>query len=112
ARRLLPRVDAGRALSSVDDFSSHKATKPRNFDPDRLEELARIVVDCGFQLHRALGPGLLESAYEILFCAELQARGLNFECQLPITIEHRGIVVENAFRADMLVEDCLLVELK
>ncbi|HYC94174.1 MAG TPA: GxxExxY protein [Sphingomicrobium sp.] len=91
---------------------SHKATKPRKLDPDHLEELARIVVDCGYQLHRALGPGLLESAYELLFCAELKARGLNIECQLPVPIEHRGILIENAFRADILVESRLLVELK
>jgi len=95
----------------TEDFS-HKATEPRNIDPDRLEELARVVVDCGYQLHRALGPGLLESAYELLFCAELKARGVSIECQLPVPIEHRGVVIENAFRADILVEGCLLVELK
>jgi GxxExxY protein len=94
------------------DLASHKATKPRKFDPERLEELARVVVDCGYQLHRALGPGLLESAYELLFCAELRARGLSFECQLPVPIEHRGVLIENAFRADILVEGCLLIELK
>jgi len=96
----------------VTEEFSHKATKPRKLDPDHLEELARIVVDCGYQLHRALGPGLLESAYELLFCAELKARGLNIECQLPVPIEHRGILIENAFRADILVESRLLVELK
>ena len=96
----------------MQDLSSHKATKPQNFDSGRLEELARTVVDCGYQLHRAVGPGLLESAYEILFCAELQARGLAFECQLAVPIKHRGVLVENAFRADILVENILLVELK
>ena len=58
------------------------------------------------------GPGLLESAYELLFCAELKARGLSFECQLPVPVEYRGVVIENAFRADILVEGCLLIELK
>jgi iron complex transport system substrate-binding protein len=94
------------------DSSSHKATKPQKFDPDRLEELARIAVDCGYHLHRALGPGLLESAYELLLCAELKARGLQFQCRLPVPIEHRGIYIENAFRADILVEGSLLIELK
>jgi len=94
------------------ESGSHKATKPRSFEPERLEALARNVVDCGFQIHRALGPGLLESAYEILFCAELKARGIDFECQLHVPIEHRGIVIENAFRADVLVDGILLVELK
>ena len=94
------------------DSSSHKATKPQRFDPERLEEIARIAVDCGYQLHRALGPGLLESAYELLLCAELEARGLHYECQLAVPISHRGILIENAFRADILVEHCLLIELK
>ena len=94
------------------ELGSHKATKPQSFDSARLEELARIVVDCGYHLHRALGPGLLESAYEILLCAELKARGLRFQCQLIVPIEHRGVLIENAFRADILVEDSLLVELK
>lgn len=94
------------------DSGSHKATKPRRFDPERLEELARIAVDCGYQLHRALGPGLLESAYELLFCAELAARGLRYECQLAVPISHRGVLIENAFRADILIERCLLIELK
>ena len=94
------------------DSDSHKATKPQRFDPDRIEELARTAVDCGYHLHRAVGPGLLESAYELLFCAELRARGLQFECQLPVPVEHRGIRIENAFRADILIEGCLLIELK
>lgn len=94
------------------DSSSHKVTKPRSFDPNRLEEVAREVVDCGYHLHRAYGPGLLESAYELLFCAELEERGLQLKCQLQVPIEHRGTLIENAFRADILVEDCLLIELK
>ena len=94
------------------DSISHKATKPQRLDVTRLEELARIAVDCGYQLHRALGPGLLESAYELLFCAELQARGVDYQCQLPVPIRHRGVLIENAFRADILVEGCLLIELK
>ena len=57
-------------------------------------------------------PACLESAYELLFCAELKARGLSFECQLQVPVEHRGVLIENAFRADILVENSLLVELK
>ncbi len=94
------------------DSNAHEATKPRRFDAERLENLAKIVVDCGYQLHRAYGPGLLESAYELLFCAELKARGIGFRCQVPIPLQHRGLRIENAFRADILVEDCLLIELK
>jgi len=94
------------------DSDSHKATKPQRFEAERLESLAKIAVDCGYQLHRAYGPGLLESAYELLFCAELRSRGVQFQCQLQVPMRHRGILIENAFRADVLVEGSLLIELK
>lgn len=91
---------------------SHKATKPQSFDSARLEAIAKQVVDCGYLLHRELGPGLLESVYEILLCESLKERGLRFARQLPVPIRHRGIEIDNAFRADILVEDILLIELK
>ena len=93
-------------------MDSHKATKTQRFDAARLEELARIVVDCGYRIHRAYGPGLLESAYELLLCAEIESRGIAFRCQVSVPIEHRGRQIDNAFRADIVIEDCLLVELK
>ncbi len=69
-------------------------------------------MDCGYQLHRQLGPGLLESVYEILMCESLRARGLGFDRQLPVPIRFKGILIDNAFRADILVEGRLLIELK
>jgi iron complex transport system substrate-binding protein len=93
-------------------FDSHKATKSQNFDPARLEEIAKLVVDCGYLLHQELGPGLLESVYEVLLCECLRERGLRFARQMPVPIRHRGIEIDNAFRADILVEDILLIELK
>jgi GxxExxY protein len=79
---------------------------------DDLERMARIVVDCGYRLHRDLGPGLLESAYEAILTEALRASGLEVRRQVPIAITFEGLVVENAFKADMLVEGRLLVELK
>ena len=79
---------------------------------EELERIAGIVVDCGYSLHRDLGPGLLESAYEQLMFAGLRQRGLQVERQVPIRIEYNGIVIEDAFKADLVVERRLLVELK
>ncbi len=76
------------------------------------EEIARIAVDCGFKLHHALGPGLLESVYEVLLEEALKRRGLKVRRQVPITLRHDGFVIEDAFRADLLIEDVLLIELK
>ena len=79
---------------------------------DELERFASIVVDCGYALHRDLGPGLLESAYERLMFASLRQRGLAVERQVAIRIEYNGIVIDDAFKADLVVEGRLLVELK
>ena len=79
---------------------------------DDLEAIARTVVDCGYRLHRDLGPGLLESVYEILFAEYLRDAGLLVERQVPVPISFKGIVIDNAFRADLIVEQRLLIELK
>jgi GxxExxY protein len=90
----------------------HKATKPQRFDAAKLEALAKVVVDCAYHLHREIGPGLLEGVYETLLCETLRERGLAFERQLIVPIQYKGVVVDNAFRADILVERTLLLELK
>lgn len=79
---------------------------------DGLEELARIAVDCGFRLHEGLGPGLLESVYEACLCQSLAKRGLKVDRQVPIPIRYDGLILEEGFRADLLVEGRLLIKLK
>lgn len=80
--------------------------------PDDLEDIARTVVDCGYHLHRDLGPGLLESAYEALMAEALRQSGLAVERQVGVRLSYRGVVVDNAFKIDLLVERRLVVELK
>lgn len=77
-----------------------------------LEELARVAIDCGFKLHKALGPGLLESVYEVILADSISQRGLRVERQVPISISYNGRVFYEGFRADVLVESRLLIELK
>ena len=89
---------------------SHEDTKMA--DPDPLERIAREAVDCGFHLHRDLGPGLLESAYEALLAEALRQRGFRVERQVAIPLRYNGVVVDNAFRIDLLVERGLIIELK
>jgi GxxExxY protein len=79
---------------------------------DHIEALTKIAVDCGFQIHKEIGPGLLESAYELLLAESLTARGLHVERQISIDLRANGIVIDNAFRADILIEKCLLLEIK
>lgn len=79
--------------------------------PD-LEELASIVVDCGYRLHRDLGPGLLESAYEAIMADQLVRKGIRIERQTPIPIRYDGVELAEGFRADLLIDRRILVELK
>ena len=75
-------------------------------------EIAQVVVECAFALHKELGPGLLESVYEVLLADALRERGLSVERQKPIPICFRGKRFDEGFRADLLVADLVLVELK
>jgi GxxExxY protein len=75
-------------------------------------ELGTIIVDAAIAVHRELGPGLLETVYEIVLAYELQQRGLMVERQVPIPIKFKGIKFDEAFRADLFVENKVIVELK
>ena len=77
-----------------------------------VEGLATTAVDCGFKLHQRLGPGLLESVYEAVLADSLVRRGLYVERQKPIPIRFDGVMLNEGFRADLLVEGRLLIELK
>jgi GxxExxY protein len=77
-----------------------------------LEELARISVDCGFKIHSDLGPGLLESVYEAVLASALLRKGVSVERQTPIPIEYDGVRLVEGFRADLLVEASLIIEVK
>ena len=75
-------------------------------------EIGTIIVDTAVQLHMAIGPGLLESVYEILFAHRLQKAGLKVARQVPIAIEFDGIRFDEGFRADIIVENKVIIELK
>ena len=75
-------------------------------------EVGTIVVDCSVKLHKELGPGLLESVYEILLAHRLQQRGLRVERQVSIPFVFDGIQFDEGFRADIVVEGKVLLELK
>jgi GxxExxY protein len=75
-------------------------------------EIARQVVDAAYKIHTRFGPGLLESAYQAMLAHELRQRGLQVECEQPIPLIYDGIELKVGFRADMIVEGRVIVELK
>lgn len=78
----------------------------------RTETIARKVVDAAFAVHSNLGPGLLERVYEVCFCHELTKRGLKYSRQVDIPIVYDQLTFEEGLRLDVLVEDCIICELK
>ena len=79
---------------------------------DELEALVTAVIDCAFHIHHDVGPGLLESVYETVLAKRLSALGFKVEKQKPIAIEIDGIAFGDAFRADLIVNGILLLEIK
>ncbi len=77
-----------------------------------IEEIATIIVDAAIMVHRSLGPGLLESAYQQCFSYELRKRGLNVICEVQLPIVYDGQQIDAGYRIDMLVENCIIIENK
>jgi len=75
-------------------------------------EIAKIIVDAAFQIHKRLGPGLLESAYEVVLAHVLMKSGLRVKRQVPVAIVYDDIKFDVGFRADLIIEDKVIVELK
>jgi GxxExxY protein len=80
--------------------------------PQDIERMATLAVDAAFAVHKELGPGLLESAYEGCFAYELELREVRFQRQLPVPLNYKGKLIEVSFRADVVLEQRLLIELK
>jgi GxxExxY protein len=75
-------------------------------------EIGTVVVETAIAIHRALGPGLLETVYEVILARELKDQGLKVERQVPIPIQYKDIKFDEGFRADIIIEDKVVLELK
>jgi GxxExxY protein len=75
-------------------------------------ELTKEIIGAAIEVHRELGPGLLESAYEVCLCYELKLRGIPFACQLPLPVAFKGVNLDCGYRIDVCVQESVVVELK
>jgi GxxExxY protein len=91
---------------------NHEAHQAHEGPAKDLEGIARTLVDAGLTVHRALGPGLLESAYEHCLAYELHKRGLELQRQVVLPIIYDGAMIDAGHRLDLLVEDAIVVEVK
>ena len=80
--------------------------------PMDINDLTGQVIGAAIEVHKNLGPGLLESVYETCLCVELDKRNIPYERQKEIQIEYKGTIVDCGFRSDLIVDDRLIVELK
>jgi GxxExxY protein len=80
--------------------------------PAETEKVAHEIIQCAFRVHKALRPGLLESVYESCLCHELAKSKLSYVRQAALPIEYDGLILETSLRIDLIVEDCVIVELK
>ena len=79
---------------------------------NNANELTELVIGCAIEVHRALGLGLLESAYELCLCRELSLHHMSFECQKPISLSYKGVKLDCGYRADLVVSNRILIEIK
>jgi len=100
-------------------FGSHgtdtKENSPRRARRTRrmeFDELSNRVIGCALEVHRELGPGLLESTYEQCLARELKLNGIRFKLQHPQPVEYKGVRLDCGYRVDLPVEDKLIIELK
>ena len=103
------RVGPGGASSEHQDREGHQDHE--GLAPG-VESLARTVVDAGLKVHRTLGPGLLESAYEHCLVRELQIRGVALQRQVALPILYEGARLESGYRLDIVVENSIILEIK
>jgi len=83
-----------------------------NLPSSFTDSYQRKFIGAAIEVHRELGPGLIESIYEECFCRELELRGIDFERQRPVDVVYKGVKIESALRPDLIVEEKVVVELK
>ena len=94
------------------NHEGHEGHEGRLSLPENLEVIGRAVVDSGLTVHRALGPGLLESAYQHCLVHELESRGLEVRREVGLPVLYKGVALDVGYRLDLVVEDAVIVEIK
>jgi len=81
-------------------------------EKDRLDEITKCIIGAAIQVHKTLGPGLLESAYEACLAFELRQYGFKIEQQKPLPVIYKDVKLDCGYRLDLVVEDSVIVEIK
>jgi GxxExxY protein len=95
-----------------EERQEREGTQNLNKSKEEIERVAEQVVDAMLEVHRALGPGLLESTYQACLAHELRCRGIEVGCEVALPVKYGGIEIEAGYRIDMLLGECVIVENK
>lgn len=96
----------------MDSRLSERTAEAQRSQRMRVNELTQEIIGAAIEVHRSIGPGLLESIYEECLCKELSLRHIPFERQRPLPIEYKGLKLESEYRLDLLVANIIVVEVK
>jgi len=97
---------------SVECANKQLTTERTKITKIEFDELSNKLIGCVLEVHRELGPGLLESAYEMALAHELAQQGLSFRQQTPLAVRYKTVDIDCAYRIDLMIENQLIVELK
>jgi GxxExxY protein len=92
-------------------MTSHRGTESTEAELERINSLTERIIGCGIEVHRQLGPGLLESIYESALCVELELAGLQYQRQVPVSVSYKSQTIGD-LRLDLVVENSVVVEIK
>jgi GxxExxY protein len=98
--------------NTVSRMEGAEVSGSRADSPVRANDVTNAVIGAAIEVHRHLGPGLLEGIYEECLCYELSRMGLTFQRQVKLPIEYKGVKLDCGYRIDLVVADCVVVELK
>ena len=84
----------------------------RDAEAPRENEITKLVIGFAIEVHRALGPGLLESAYEECLCYELAREGIRFQRQVALPVRYKGVTLDCGYRMDLLLDNLVIIEIK
>jgi GxxExxY protein len=112
-------LEHGEMANAIVDAVAAEPLTRRHGDPEENKNLVLVnqeitgsIIGAAVEVHKVLGPGLLENAYEECLCHELHLRGIAFKRQIPVPVSYKGVKVDCGYRVDLLVSDKVVVELK
>jgi GxxExxY protein len=97
---------------STEKKQQNMINKINTIKDEKYSELSGRIIGCAIEVHKALGPGLLESAYQQCLCRELELNHIPFEKEKPLAVNYKGVAIDCGYRIDILVENKIIVELK